>query len=435
MSDSSSGGPGGFDPNMFSQVPFFRELHKIMAWTGGPVNWDLARQTATSVASAGPAQDRALRAGDRDEAEFAQAVGVAELWLDAVTDLPAVEGPARTLSAEEWIALANSSDGLGLYLEPVAEGMSAALTSGLPEELKGMLGGAGMPGGDALSGALGPMGAMLFGMQVGTVSGSLAGQLLGTYDLGVPTVEPHVVGVVGGSARQFAAEYDVDPAELRFWLALREVAHRRQFAGVAWLRGHLAGLIRTFASQADFDANGLLERFGGMGLDPEALSDPERLRDAFEGVDAPAVEPTPAQRATLTRLQALVAFTESWVDTVVRAAGSDKLPALPRMEEAMRRRREAKGAGERYLEQLVGLDLKPADADAGAAFCAAVLAARGQEGLDRAWRGPEYLPSAEELADPSRWLVRLAAEETDLDVELDERELPHIPDDLGELDE
>jgi len=433
MSDPLSG--GGFDPRMFSQVPFFRELHKIMAWTGGPVNWDLARQTAASVASTGPGQDRALRPGDRDEAEFAQAVGVAELWLDGVTDLPAVEGPARTLSAEEWIALANSSDGLGLYLEPVAEGMSAALTSSLPEELKGMLGGGGgMPGGDALAGALGPMGAMLFGMQVGTVSGSLAGQLLGTYDLGVPTVEPHTVGVVGGSAGRFAAEYDVDPAELRFWLALREVAHRRQFAGVGWLRGHLAELIRTFASQADFDANGLLERFGGMGLDPEALSDPERLRGAFEGADALAVEPTQAQRATLTRLQALVAFTEAWVDTVVRAAGHDKLPALPRIEEAMRRRRAAKGAGERYLEQLVGLDLKPADADAGAAFCAAVLAARGQEGLDRAWRGPEYLPGAEELAEPSRWLVRLAAQETDLDM-LDERDLPAIPDDLGELDE
>jgi putative hydrolase len=279
------------------------------------------------------------------------------------------------------------------------------------------------------------MGAMLYGMQVGTVAGSLAGQLMGTYDLGVPTVAPHIVGVVGSSAAKFAAEYGFDATELRYWLALREAAHRRQFAGVPWLRGHLAELIRAFAAGADFDPTNLLERFGGMGLDPSALSDPERLRDAFEGSDPLQVEPTPAQRETLTRLQALVAFTESWVDTVVRAAAGDKLPSLSRIEEAMRRRRAAKGAGERYLEQLVGLDLKPADADAGLAFCRAVLAARGQAGLDRAWHGPEFLPSAAELADPSRWLVRLAAGETDAELVLDGVELPEIPDDLGELDQ
>src|SRR5690606_20152284 len=45
----------------------------------------------------------------------------------------------------------------------------------------------------------------------------------------------------------------------------------------------------------------------------------------------------------------------------------------------------------------------------GKAFCDAVVAARGQEGLDHVWDDPAMLPTSEELAEPSRWLVRLAA--------------------------
>lgn len=433
MSDPFS---GGFDPRAFSQVPFFRELAKIMTWTKGPVNWDLAQQTASSVLTTARDATPALPAGDRDSEEFAQAVAAAELWLDAATSLPAVEGPARALDAAEWARLANRSDGLGLYVEPVAEGASTALTKAMPEELQGMLGGlGGTEGSDPIAGMLGPMGAMLYGVQVGTVSGHLAGQLLGTYDLGVPTVEPRLVGTVGDGVRRFAVEYSFDLTELRYWLALREAAHRRQFDGVSWLRGYLADLVRRFASEADADPSGLLERLGGMGLDPSALSDPDRLRDALEGPDAFRIEPTAAQRDVLARLKALVAFTEAWVDTVVRAAAADKLPSLPRFEEAMRRRRAEKGAGERFLEQLIGLDLKPADARAGHQFCAAVLAARGQEGLDRAWRSAEHLPTPAEISEPSRWLVRLAAQETDVDLPDDLEGLPPIPDDLGGLDE
>jgi putative hydrolase len=436
MSDPFSGG-GGFDPRMFSQVPFFRELAKIMTWTGGPVNWDLARQTAESVTSSAAGGGRALPPGDRDDEEFAAAVTAAELWLDAVTELPAVEGPARALSTQEWVRLATSSEGLGLYLEPVARGMGTALTKGMPEELRAMLGnaGAGTAGEDAVAGVLGPMGAMLYGVQAGSVAGHLAGQLLGTYDLGVPTVDPRVVGVVGGNARRFAEEYEFDATEFRYWLALREAAHRRQFAGVPWLRGHLADLIRRFAAEADFDASGLLESFGGMGLDPTALSDPSRLRDALEGPEGFSVEPTSAQLEVLARLRALMSFTEAWVDTVVRAAATGKLPSLPRIEEVVRRGRAEKGAGQRLLQQLVGLDLSPEDRGAARSFCDAVLTARGQAGLDRAWRSADNLPTREELAEPSRWLLRLAADGTFDDLESELGELPPIPDDLGGLDE
>jgi putative hydrolase len=401
---------GGFDPRMFEQIPLFRELAKVMSWTGGPVNWDLARQTAEALAGSAPS--------DASDADFADAVRVAEMWLDGVTALPAVEGSERALTPREWVQLASDPQGLGLYMEPVATGMNEALTRQMPEELSGMMGGQLGPGGP-MGQALGSVGAMMYGIQTGTIAGNLAGQMLGCYDLAVPTVEPTVIGPVGDALRRFAADYGFDETELRYWLALREAMHRRMFAGVRWLRPRLSELVERFAAGADFDPGAMMEAIGGMGLDP---SDPAAIQEALDDPQAFRIEPTPAQREVLGQLQGLVAFTEGYGATVLRRAAGERLGSLGRIEEAMLRRRAEQGPGERFLENLVGLDLKPRDLRQGQEFCDAVIAARGQEGLDRAWQRPENLPTAAELAEPSRWLVRMAA------VELEQGAVPPLPD-------
>jgi uncharacterized protein (DUF2342 family) len=96
---------------------------------------------------------------------------------------------------------------------------------------------------------------------------------------------------------------------------------------------------------------------------------------------------------------------------VIGTAGRTRLGALGRIEEAMRRRRAERGPGERMLNQLIGLDLLPRQVRDARAFCHAVVTARGQAGLDRVWQDARYLPTTEEYADPSRWLVRMAAVE------------------------
>lgn len=398
---------GGFDPNMLNNVPLFRELAKVMSWRGGPVNWDLALQTAESVIASeqGGSGQPELESGEASNDELQQAVGVAELWLDQITDMPAVDGPVEALDRSTWTRRACTSEGLGVYVEPIAHGMNSALSKSLPEELQAM--------GGSMGQALESMGAMLYGLQVGMIAGHLGGQLLGTYDLAVPTLDPRTVGTVGATAESFAGDYGFDQVEFRHWLMLREAAHRRQFAGVSWLREHVAGLVGDFASEAEFDPEQLMEQFGGLGMGEEGAQslDPEALQEALGQSDSFRIEPTSAQQAILSRLQALVSFTEGWVNTVIAAAAADKLTDLPRIEEAISRRRATKGPGERFMEQLVGLDLQPKDVRLGRSFCDAVIAARGQAGLDRAWRAPEYLPTQEELEDPSRWLVRMAAAE------------------------
>ncbi|HSK91305.1 MAG TPA: zinc-dependent metalloprotease [Euzebyales bacterium] len=392
---------GNFDPRIFEQVPLFRELAKVMSWTRGPVNWDLARQTAGSLVTAAPTRT------DRDAQEFAAAVGAAELWLDQITGLAAVNGPVRSLSGEQWVREATSSAGLGQLVEPLAAGMSEALSQNLPEQMQAM---GGQPGiGDALRQSLNAMGAMMYGVQVGTIAGNLAGQLLGTYDLGMPVLDPRIVATVGDTHERFARDYDVEPTEMRYWLALRESVFRRMYAGVPWLRPHLTTLLGEFATAADFNPERLMEQFGAAGIDPSNM---EALSSSLGGEEF-AVEPTAEQRRVLDRLQALIAFVEAYAEVVVNTAAGERLGALGRIEEAMRRRRAERGPGEQVLHQLIGLDLLPRQVRDAHAFCTAVIAARGQAGLDRVWQDPAYLPTGDDFSDPSRWLVRMAAVELD----------------------
>jgi putative hydrolase len=392
---------GSFDPRIFEQVPLFRELAKVMSWTKGPVNWDLAQQTAGSlVTSTSPRSDR-------DEEELTAAVRAAELWLDQATSLEAISGPVRTLSAEQWVREATTSTGLGLLIEPLAAGMSQALEQGLPEQFRMVENQPGL--GDALRQSFGAMGAMMYGVQVGTIAGNLAGQLLGSYDLGVPVLDARTIATVGDTHERFARDYDVEPTEMRFWLALRESLFRRMYAGVPWLQPELSALITEFATAADFNPDRLMEQFGSAGIDPTNL---ESLSSALGGEEF-TVEPTTEQRRVLDRLQALVAFVEAYAEVVIGTAGRTRLGALSRIEEAMRRRRAERGPGERMLNQLIGLDLLPRQVRDARTFCDTVITARGQAGLDRVWRDARYLPTTEEYTDPSRWLVRMAAVELD----------------------
>jgi hypothetical protein len=77
----------------------FQRLGQLLSWQGGPVNWDLARDVARqAVAAAG---DRSVSGAER--MEVADAMRLAELWLDAATALPAGATSASAWSRAEWV--------------------------------------------------------------------------------------------------------------------------------------------------------------------------------------------------------------------------------------------------------------------------------------------------------------------------------------------
>jgi len=85
--------PFELPPDVLKRVPLFAEIQKVLSWSGGPVNWDLARQIAVSIA-AGDAPGQAV--SEQDHADVAEQVRVAELWL---TDAVAMPTPTHLVKA------------------------------------------------------------------------------------------------------------------------------------------------------------------------------------------------------------------------------------------------------------------------------------------------------------------------------------------------
>lgn len=384
------------------------QIRQALSRAGGPVDWQLARRLAVQLAAEG---DRSPTAEETTATEQAQQI--AEHWLDE-GGLPAPPDTGRlaVVSRQAWTNAA--LEGLRPLVEPLAaasiralgELLSEAETAG-PDALE--LTGFGDQAGD-MGGLLQPLGAVLMGLQTGQVIGRLARQMIGQFDLGAPTAAPATAYRLPVNAAAAFDGWGLDPTEVGIVLALHEGAHRRQYHAVGWLASHLKELVALFAEGTTVDVDRLLDvsREVMADVDPE---DPASLRSAMERASEFRLEPTPEQERVLERIQGVVCLLQAWARREVGTAAEQRLPNLGRVEEVLRRRRAEQGHGERLLAGLLGLDLRPEDETLGDEFVATVADARGLAGLRRALAHPENLPDTEELAEPSKWLVRMAGGE------------------------
>ena len=417
--DEATGGAGGLPEGLPEELlallqqlggsEILGQIQQAMARSDGPVNWDLALQVALRVAAP---DDRSATPEERAVADDAHTL--AEHWLD-LGSLPAAADAGQLVvsSRQEWVNAALR--GLRPLIEPVAAASVAALGRLAAEQL-GEIGGAGEMAdalGEDLSafGALlEPVGAVLMGLQTGQVVGQLSRQMLGQFDLGVPTADRSTAYRLEVNVAEAFDGYGLDPMELAIVLALHEGAHRRQYHAVPWLAGHVHSLVAAFAQGLRIDVEQVMEVSREL-MDDLDVDDPASLQQALERAASVRLQPTPEQRRVLERIQGVVLLLQAWARREVREAAGERLPNLDHIEEVLRRRRRASSEGERLLGSLLGLDLKPEDERSGDAFVEAVVEARGLEGLTRALAHPENLPDAEEIAEPSRWLVRMAGGE------------------------
>src|SRR5689334_5647641 len=371
------GGAGAGNPEeLLAKMPLFAELQKLMNWSGGPVNWDLARQGAISQLAAGHQPT-----SEAERAAVAEALRLADLWLDEVTDLPSGVDRALAWSRVEWVE--QTLPAWGALIDPLAERVVAAMTSALPQEAASMMG--------PIAGMMGRMGGMMFGTEVGLA------------------LAPTGAGVlVPQNVEEFAAGLDRPTDEVRLFLALREAASQRLFAHVPWLRQQLHDAVHAYARGITIDREaierGISEAMGSMegGLDP---SDPEAIQSLLgSGLLEP--EETPEQQMALRRLETLLALVEGWVDTVVAAAAADRLPGHPALAETMRRRRATGGPAEQTFATLVGLQLRPRRLRDAATVWGAMGARLGSEARDRLWSHPDLLPTSEDLDEPLDFVGR-----------------------------
>ncbi|MBW8486303.1 zinc-dependent metalloprotease [Actinomadura parmotrematis] len=388
------GAMGGGDMSQFAEM-----LHRFAdmiggqgpASGGGPVNWDMAKNIARhTVAEQG---DPSIV--DVERRQVAEALRLADLWLDEHSTLPAGVRTPQAWSRSEWVE--QTLPVWAKVCDPIAarmvESMGGALGGGglgadIPAEMQAMAG--------PLIGMVQQMAGAMVAGQAGQALGALAREVVGSTDVGLPLAPDGVAALLPSGVAEFGKGLEVDEEEVRLYLALREAAHQRLFAHVPWIRSHLLGAVEDYARGITVDLSGIEDAVQGVDL-----ADPEALQRALGGEISLQPEETPQQKAALARLETALALVEGWVDTVVNQAAEGRLPNAVKLAEAVRRRRATGGPAERTFATLVGLELRPRRLREAATLWQELTKARGTSGRDALWEHPDLLPTADDLNDPS----------------------------------
>jgi len=373
--NQGGGGEGGEQPDLGAML---RQLGDLMSGQSGPVNWNLAEQAAMQAIGADAGTTSA------DSTAVADAVRLADVWLDAHTSLPSGVTGTEAWSRRRWLKATQPA--WSRLVEPVAAKVVASFGEALPEEMRA----AAMP----LMGVMQQVGGLMFGSQVGSALGALATEVVSATDIGLPLGPAGVGALLPENVAAFGAGLGLPADEVRIFLALREAAHHRLFGHAPWLSSRLFDMVRACAESVSIDMSQLEEM--SRGLDPTDMESMQRA--VSEGLFTP--QPTPEQEASLARLETMLALVEGWVDSVTLAAATPALPSVGALNETMRRRRATGAPSEQALASLVGLQMRPRRLRDAAALWALLAERRGIDGRDQLWSHPDLMPTGDDLDDP-----------------------------------
>ena len=248
---------------------------------------------------------------ERQAGEIADALRLADHWLDSSTEFASGVTSSAAWSRAEWVE--QTIDVWKVLVEPVAEHVVSAMGGALPPEAQQMAG--------PLMGLLGQAGGAMFGSQVGQALGGLAGEVLSASDIGLPLGPGGKAALLPVNVAAFAEGLDVGQDDVLLYLALREAAHQRLFAHVPWLRGHLLAAVEDYGRGTTIDMSKIESSM--RDIDP---TNPASIQEALDGgLFEP--EKSPAQQAALTRLETMLALVEGWVDEVVGQATETRMPS------------------------------------------------------------------------------------------------------------
>jgi coenzyme F420 biosynthesis associated uncharacterized protein len=345
------------------------------------IDWIIAQRIATFVAGTGDAEPPTadLPALTAD----AEARVVAYTGLEPARPLPPPEGIGR----REWVG--SNIDSMRLLLDPVLKRAGENLGPLKPAVEIGM--------------------GIILSTEVGVVVGYLAQRVLGQYELvlldeAVDDRPPRLLFVLpnlGQAVQAFGAEEQ----EFMTWVALHEVTHAVQFAGVPWLHRHVAGLVRELLRSAEVRLE------APRKLKVPSADEVRRVMNHLRQGDLISIVTTTPERETLDRVQSVMAVIEGHAEHVMDAVAPDLLPSLPKLREALDRRRRSQSGLSRLVARLLGLELKLRQYEQGKYFCDTLVRERGTAALTQLWSGPEALPTMAELRDPAVWLARMMPRE------------------------
>ena len=403
------------------------------------VDWELARRIAHRVADRRPLPPNYNhRSMERD---FAAHTAVAEELVAAETGLVSLNGAARgkVTTRAGWIDANIKS--FQRLLKPLADRLAGDGGDGGGGDKNGsaVRSGSGANGlriGGSVSGGSGSSSSSANGsgpdgsgsntsnsnklsarmmqkfaaLEVGAMLGWMSTRVLGQYDLLVieneeaPLEEDgqDVVYYVAPNIAALEWRHGFPPDEFRLWIALHEVTHRAQFTGVAWLREHFLSLVDQSLNAVSTDPKAF-----GTAMSQIAAARREGRNPFAEGGIAVLVA-SPEQREVLDQIMGMMSLLEGHGDVTMDRAGAEHLSEIPRFRRVISHRRSQVGPLAKLMRQMMGIEAKMNQYAAGERFIAAVEEAGGTEFLDKAWEGPECLPSMAEIRDPDLWISRLS---------------------------
>ena len=358
----------------------------------GAVSWETAERVAGWVASR--TRTPAPYRPDLLQAEFAELTAQAEELVAASTGLRSAAGPARARVTDRagWVHANVAS--FQRLLGPHLDRLDPTRLSGSNAVLS------------RLAGPLASAGRTATGAQMGVVLGWLSTRVLGQYDLLITeeaAEEQDIVYFVGPNVVALERQHGFEPREFRLWLALHEVTHRCQFTAIPWMRDYFVSLVEAGIGSLEPDPARLAAALRRM-------TDQIRAgRNPLEDNGALGLVATPEQLEGLHRIQALMSLLEGHGDVTMDRAGAADIPSAAHFSAVLRQRRTQAHGLSKILQQLIGIEAKLRQYAEGERFITAVESVGGPALLNNAWRGPEWLPSLDEIRDPHLWIDRVGA--------------------------
>jgi coenzyme F420 biosynthesis associated uncharacterized protein len=241
--------------------------------------------------------------------------------------------------------------------------------------------------------------------QIGLLLGYLSRRVLGQYDMSVLGREPVSTGklyFVQPNLEAVEAQLGLPSEEFRTWITLHESTHAHEFEAFPWLRDYMNHTLRAYM-------DGILEevrrsssgRNGGAAMVARMVENLRAGRSLLESVMSPR------QRHHMAKMQALMCLVEGYSNHVMNAVGKQLMPHFDNIKVAVDSRSREKSQAERLFLKLTGLAMKFEQYRLGEQFVDRVVATRDVRFVNRAWEGPENLPTMDEVLHPERWIARI----------------------------
>jgi coenzyme F420 biosynthesis associated uncharacterized protein len=338
-------------------------------------DWDTALAIGRRVAGPGVRVAAADRARMRED--LAELVPASENLIRDFTGLDPGGFRSRpwVMARSEWIRA--NLGGLQRMLEPLA-GRILAKQSGR-----------------------GVLRRKALGAQAGALLGYVSRRVLGQYDAFLPPDDEGLLYFVGPNVAEVEQRFGLPARDFRLWIAIHEVTHRVQFGAAPWLRTHIREQVDRYLGTVSLDSSDL-------GRQLKRAVDEARAGADVRGMGGLFLLLNDEQRAIVRHVQGVMSLLEGHASYVMNEVAADHVADLARMRRALAERRRRAGGVERSFQRAIGFDKKIEQYDAGERFVREVVARAGMDGLNRVWLAPEGLPSAEEIAEPTAWVARVA---------------------------